>query len=127
MNGFVLLPPSDCVSYQQKLIKSLNLKFRDLRLIVSYILKLKPKQPRKVYFFSLTFFYKDLLCHKQIFKGHLSRSKHLFLAEPILLLFLFDTSVRIRLALAAYVEICISFDIRNSQMTSTATIDLRGI
>ena len=52
---------------------------------------------------------------------------HLFLVEPVLLLFLFDTSVDIRLPLAAYVEFCISFDIRNFQMPSTATIDLRGI
>ena len=88
------------------------------------------EQPYKTntneYFFSLTFFYKDLLCYKQIFKGHLSRSNHLFLVKPVLLLFLFDTSVDIRLPLAAYVEFCISFDIRNFQTTSTTNIDLRG-
>ena len=39
----------------------------------------------------------------------------------------FDTSVGIKLTLAAYLKICISFDIRNSQMTSNANIDLRGI
>ena len=39
----------------------------------------------------------------------------------------FETSVDIRLPLAASVEICISFDIRNSQMTFPATIDLRVI
>ena len=51
----------------------------------------------------------------------------MFLVEPVWLLFLFDTSVDTRLPLAAYVEFCISFDIRNFQMTSTATIDLHGI
>ena len=54
------------------------------------------KQPYKTntneYFFSLTFFFKYLLCYKKIFKGHLSRSNHLFFFEPVLLLFLFDTS-----------------------------------
>ena len=48
------------------------------------------------------------------------------MVEPVFLLFPFDTSVGIRLPLAAYVEFCISFDIQNSQMTSTGTIDLRG-
>ena len=85
------------------------------------------EQPYKTntneYFFSLTFFYKDLLCYKQIFKGHLSRSNHLFLLTLFYLYFFWHI---IRLPLAAYVEICITFDIRNSQMTSTATIDLRG-
>ena len=51
----------------------------------------------------------------------------MFLVEPVWLLFLFDTSVDTRLPLAAYVEFCISFDIRNFQVPSTATIDLRGI
>ena len=64
-------------------------------------------------FFSPTFFYKDLLCYKQIFKVRLSRSNHPFLVEPVFF-FLFDTSVGIRSPLATYVEICISFDIRNS-------------
>ena len=96
-------------------------------LIISYILKLKPKQAQTSTFFSLTFFYKDLLCYKQTFNGHLSRSNHLSLVEPVLLLFLFDTLAGIRLPLAAYVEICISFDVQNCQMISAATIVLRGI
>ena len=82
-------------------------------LIISYILKLKPKQTQTSIFFFLTFFYKDLFCYKNFFKGHLSRSNDLFLVEPVLLLFLCDTSVGIRLPLTAYVEICINFDIEN--------------
>ena len=50
----------------------------------------------------------------------------MFLVEPVWLLFLFDTSVDTRLPLAAYVEFCISFDIRNFQTTSTTNNDLRG-
>ena len=128
MTGFVLLSLSDCVSLLSaevnKNSQPLILWFASDYIIYS---KTKTKTNTSEFFSSLTFFYKDLLCYKQIFKGHLSRSNHLLLVEPILLLFFFDTSVGIRLPLAAYVEICISFDVRNSQMTSTATIDLHGI
>ena len=73
----VLLSPSGCGSFQQKLIKTLNIWFCDLLDYIIYS-KTKTKINAKEYFFYLTFFCKDLLFYKQIFKGYLSRSKHVF-------------------------------------------------